>query len=102
MDTSGIRAAVAAVTGARHLRSARNGQDAAVCWRGKAGHGWSGSLGLDEVETWSDGKRRGDAAAVVVCDGCSGGAGSEVGARLGAALFARVLGARLQAGGRPG
>jgi hypothetical protein len=58
MDT--IRARAAAVTGARHLRAGRNGQDAAAAWVGE------------------------DAAAVVVCDGCSGGPGSEVGARLGA------------------
>ena len=48
----------AAVIGARHLRIARNGQDAAAAWSGD---------GL---------------AAAVVCDGCSAGASSEVGARL--------------------
>jgi hypothetical protein len=69
MDTIRVRAA--AVTGARHLRTARNGQDAAAVWT-------------------SD-----DAAAVVVCDGCGSGDSSEVGARLGARLFARALGARL-------
>lgn len=66
------------MTGARHLRSARNGQDAAVAWTSATD------------------------ALVVVCDGCSGGASSEVGARLGAALFARALAARLLAGERPG
>ena len=78
MDTTGIQAAAAAVTGARHLRSARNGQDAAVAWMVAP------------------------AALVVVCDGCSSGASSEVGARLGATLFARSLAARLTAGERPG
>jgi hypothetical protein len=71
MDT---RAATAAVTGARHLRATRNGQDAAV-------HACEGTV-----------------AVAVVCDGCSSGASSEVGARLGATLFARSLTARLQAG----
>ena len=72
MDTIG--AAAAAVTGARHLRAARNGQDAAAVWRG-------------------DG-----AAAVVVCDGCSSGASSEVGARLGAKLVLGALASRIAAG----
>ena len=40
----------------------------------------------------------GESALVVVCDGCSSGASSEVGARLGATLFARGLAARIQAG----
>ena len=75
MDT--IEAAAASVIGARHLRGARNGQDAAVAWLG-------------------DG-----AGVVVVCDGCSSGASSEVGARLGASLFARAVAARLRAGGLP-
>jgi hypothetical protein len=56
----------AAVIGARHLRASRNGQDAAAGWTTE------------------------DAGAIVVCDGCSAGASSEVGARLGARL---VLGA---------
>lgn len=72
-----IKTAVASVTGARHLRSARNGQDAAAVWR------------------------EGDAAVVVVCDGCSAGAFSEVGARLGASLFAGAVGAQLRAGRSP-
>ncbi|NVB80474.1 MAG: hypothetical protein HOV81_18925 [Kofleriaceae bacterium] len=72
-----IKTAAATVTGARHARAARNGQDAAATWR---------ELG---------------AAVVVVCDGCSAGASSEVGARLGAALFAGAVGARLRAGGSP-
>src|SRR6187397_3340545 len=82
MDTMVIRVAAAAVTGGRHLRSSRNGQDAATVWTGRR----------DLLE------KRGEVAIVVVCDGCSSGASSEVGARLGAALFARSLGARLCAG----
>jgi hypothetical protein len=52
------KSAAAAVTGARHLRTGRNGQDAAAAWS------------------------RDDAGAIVVCDGCSAGAASEVGARI--------------------
>src|SRR5688500_5198313 len=63
-------AASAAVIGARHLRVARNGQDAAAAWWG------------------------GDRGAIVVCDGCSAGAWSEVGARLASQLVI----ARLAAG----
>lgn len=70
MNTKG--AASAAVTGARHLRVPRNGQDAAAAWFG-------------------DGT-----GAVVVCDGCSAGAYSEVGARLVAGL---VLAKLARAGG---
>lgn len=66
----------ATVTGARHLRVARNGQDAAAA---ASGPGW---------------------AAAVVCDGCSAGAYSEVGARLGAALVVAALARRLAAGDR--
>src|SRR5690242_4452666 len=73
-----ITAAGAAVTGARHLRAARNGQDAAAIWVG-------------------DG-----AAAAVVCDGCGSGTSSEVGARLGARLAISAIAARLAAGVRPG
>jgi protein phosphatase 2C-like protein len=76
MDT--IMATAAAVTGARHLRAARNGQDAAAAWRGDR------------------------AAAVVVCDGCGSGASSEAGARLGAALAIRAIAARLAAGAPAG
>src|SRR6267142_5192468 len=71
-----IMASAAAVTGARHLRLARNGQDAAAAWIG-------------------DG-----AAAVVVCDGCGSGASSEVGARLGARLVVGALATRIVAGAR--
>lgn len=63
----------ATVTGARHLRVARNGQDAAAA---ASGPGW---------------------AAAAVCDGCSAGAYSEVGARLGAALVVAALARRLAA-----
>jgi len=72
MDTLSL--ATAAVTGARHRRIERNGQDAVASWLG-------------------DGT-----AAVVVCDGCSAGASSEVGARLGAALWIAALATRLSAG----
>ena len=65
------------VTGARHLRAARNGQDAAA--------------------TIVDG----ELAVAVVCDGCSAGASSEVGARLGAMLFARAIATRLARGELP-
>lgn len=75
-----IRAAAAAVTGARHLRCARNGQDAAIAWTGALDRGPSSG------------------GVVVVCDGCSSGASSEVGARLGAVLFARLISAQIQAG----
>jgi len=69
----------ATVTGARHLRVARNGQDAAVAAAGASpsGAGWT---------------------AAVVCDGCSAGASSEVGARLGAALALASLVRRLAVG----
>jgi hypothetical protein len=72
MDT--IAVAGATVTGARHRRSGRNGQDAVATWLGD------------------------DMAAVVVCDGCSSGACSEVGARLGAALWIAALARRMRAG----
>jgi len=74
VDTARVVSAV--VTGARHARGARNGQDAAV------------TLVF------------GDIAVAVVCDGCSSGASSEVGARLGAMLVARALIARLARGER--
>ena len=78
MDTnSRIRGTAAAVTGARHLRAARNGQDAAAVWIGE------------------------DAGAAVVCDGCGSGASSEVGARLGARLVIGALSRRLAAGASP-
>ncbi len=66
MNTNSFRTAAAAVIGARHRRAERNGQDA-VCVL---------------VE--------GDVAVAVVCDGCSSGAASEVGARLGARWFAEL------------
>ncbi len=80
MDTKGQRfgSVAAAVTGARHLRTARNGQDAAAAWCGAR------------------------AGAVVVCDGCSAGASSEVGARLAASLVIAGIAGRLEAGTRAG
>ncbi|MCX5745980.1 MAG: protein phosphatase 2C domain-containing protein [Proteobacteria bacterium] len=66
--------ASAAVIGARHARTGRNGQDA--------------------VATIVDG----DVAVAVVCDGCGSGASSEVGARLGAAMFASAVARRLTRG----
>ena len=69
-----IAVAAASVTGARHRRVGRNGQDA--------------------VATWVDDGM----AAVVVCDGCSAGAYSEVGARLGAALWIAALARRMRSG----
>jgi hypothetical protein len=71
-----ISTAAAAVTGARHLRVARNGQDAVATWTGE------------------------DCGAVVVCDGCSSGAFSELGARLGSQLAIRLIGEALM-GDRP-
>lgn len=64
MDT---KSAAASVVGARHHRTGRNGQDAAAAW--------------------TDGQ----AGAIVVCDGCSAGAASEVGARLGARLAVAAI-----------
>ncbi len=77
MDTN-WNLATAAVTGARHLRAARNGQDAVAAWLGA------------------------DAAAIVVCDGCGSGASSEVGARLGAQLVIGALARRLGTGAAAG
>ena len=76
MDTKTFELATAVVTGARHLRGARNGQDAVASWQGAA------------------------AAAVVVCDGCSSAVSSEVGASLGARFAIRALSRRLAAGAR--
>jgi hypothetical protein len=75
MDT--VAVAAASVTGARHRRVGRNGQDAVATWVG-------------------DGS-----AAVVVCDGCSAGAHSEVGAQLGAALWIAALSRRMRVGEWP-
>jgi hypothetical protein len=78
MNTNADRLAIAAaaVTGARHLRDGRNGQDAVATWR-------------------ADG-----VAVAVVSDGCGSACGSEVGARLGASMFACSLGERLRDGQR--
>jgi len=79
---SNVRATSASAIGARHQHAGRNGQDAAATFVGplaaqavaEAGHG---------------------VAVAVVCDGCSSGASSEVGARLGARWFAERLGQAL-------
>ncbi|MDB4958948.1 MAG: hypothetical protein JWO36_6517 [Myxococcales bacterium] len=76
MNTNTPRAAAASVIGARHLRTARNGQDAAAAWIGE------------------------DAAAVVVCDGCGSGHSSEVGARIGAQLMIQAISTAIAAGAR--
>ena len=80
---SEVRAATAAVTGAHHRRTGRNGQDAAAAWTGVV-------AGTGEA-----------AGAVVVCDGCSAGASSEVGARLGAELVIAAAARELAGGARP-
>src|SRR5690348_8540979 len=72
-----ISSAAAAVTGARHLRAGRNGQDAAAAWVGE------------------------DCGVAVVCDGCSAGAFSEVGARLGSQLAVRIVREELAAHAQP-
>jgi hypothetical protein len=77
MDTMSFEVASGVATGAAHRRLGRNGQDAAAAWRGSS------------------------SAAVVVCDGCSGGVASEVGAGLGARLAIRALAKRLEAGANP-
>jgi hypothetical protein len=77
MNTISWRAAAAAVTGTAHQRARRNGQDAAAAWAGERG------------------------AAIVVCDGCSAGSSSEVGARLGARWMLGALASRLEAGAEP-
>ena len=75
MDTnSKLRVATGSVIGARHQRIGRNGQDAAFAW-------------CD-----------GEIAVAVVCDGCSSGESSEVGARLGAKWFAEGMAVLLAAG----
>ena len=73
-----VRAAAAAVTGAHHRRTGRNGQDAAATWTGPG------------------------AGVAVVCDGCSAGASSEVGARLGAELVIAAASRELARGARAG
>lgn len=80
MDT--IWMAAAAVTGSRHLRASRNGQDAVATFRGG-------------VRADGGAARGAEIAVVVVADGCGSATSSEVGAGLGARLFARALGALL-------
>ncbi|MGE0545791.1 MAG: protein phosphatase 2C domain-containing protein [Kofleriaceae bacterium] len=78
MDTiNGIVGIAASVAGSRHLRTSRNGQDAAAVWC-ELGRG-----------------------AIVVCDGCGSAPSSEVGARLAAKLVLAGLAARLRSGHRP-
>ncbi len=74
---SGVRGAAAAVSGARHVRTARNGQDAAAVGSTAAGIG-----------------------VAVVCDGCGSGASSEVGARLGAQLVLAAIERGIDADGQ--
>lgn len=94
MNTIGI--ASAAVTGARHLRVGRNGQDAAAAWFG-------GRPRASEVVMGAASRASGAPAcgAIVVCDGCSAGAHSEVGARLASQLLISQLARRLAAGEAP-
>ncbi|MFN0251941.1 MAG: protein phosphatase 2C domain-containing protein [Kofleriaceae bacterium] len=80
---SSMRGAAAAVSGARHVRLGRNGQDAAAMWIG-------GAVGAGSAAV-------GHIGAVVVCDGCGSGASSEVGARLGAQLVLAAIVRRLGA-----
>lgn len=113
MDTKSpgvVRSAAAAVSGARHVRTARNGQDAACVWtsadevngavQARADEGDAAlraprprsGLGADEA----DGPTRADDIGIaVVCDGCGSGATSEVGARLGAKLVTGAIRLRL-------
>jgi hypothetical protein len=75
MDTNtNLRVAAASVIGARHQRACRNGQDA--------------------VFARCDGR----SAVAVVCDGCSSGTSSEVGARLGSRWFAEAVAEQLATG----
>jgi hypothetical protein len=83
-----IKTAAASVIGARHTRAARNGQDAVATWS-------AGAVVRRETGFVVP------AAVVVVCDGCSSGARSEVGAQLGANLFTRALAAKLESGASP-
>ena len=71
---SDMRATAGVVIGARHARMGRNGQDACAT-------SVADGIGI-----------------VVVADGCGSGESSEVGARLGAALFARALRRELERG----
>ena len=123
-----IRTAAAAVLGARHARIARNGQDAVASWTAGEvelrGNGVVGATrdaafaGVDAAFVGATraaalagatraaafaGARHADArrdcaAVIVVCDGCSSGTSSEVGARLGTSLFARAMGHRIHTG----
>lgn len=93
MDT--IKKTAATVLGARHARIARNGQDAAVVWGGTREPAAVDLRPPREVASVDAGR---EVAVAVVCDGCSSGASSEVGARLGAKLFTGAVSTRLCAG----
>jgi hypothetical protein len=101
MNTKGV--ASAAVTGARHLRVPRNGQDAAATWlsngldAGSSREGTSSREGVSSREGMSlpRGSLTDNCGAIVVCDGCSAGASSEVGARLASQLVIAELEKRL-------
>jgi hypothetical protein len=75
MDTIEIELAVGSVAGAAHRRIGRPNQDAVCALR--TPHG----------------------LALAVCDGCGSGARSEIGAALGARLWANAIAARLADGG---
>lgn len=96
----GIRGAAAAVTGARHTRIGRNGQDAAAVWIAPPDVGASAGVGAKGVS----GSNILAAGAIVVCDGCGSGESSEVGARVGARLalgaISKRIGSRIDGIGR--
>ncbi len=107
-----LRGGAAAVTGARHVRIGRNGQDAAAVWIGDVNVGASArtiaadasGAGTSGAGTAPDASGAGtgtsnvgalSAGAIVVCDGCGSGESSEVGARLGARLVLGAISKRL-------
>jgi hypothetical protein len=126
---SSLRGAAAAVSGGRHVRLGRNGQDAAVVWIGETrggvddatsrggqvgvgaatsrggnvGGGHVGGVGEVGAATSRGGHVNvgGVVGAVVVCDGCGSGASSEVGARLGAQLVLAAIARRMGADALP-
>ena len=73
-DTKAVEVATGSVAGRSHRRVGKANQDA-VAWR-----------------------RGGRGLVMVVCDGCGSGARSEVGAEVGARLWLRALGERVEAG----
>jgi Protein phosphatase 2C len=106
---SEVRAATAAVAGAHHRRTGRNGQDAAAAWTGVVPGAVPGAvtgMAPGAVPGMAPGVAAGAVAgaaagAVVVCDGCSAGGSSEVGARLGAELVIAAAARELLRGARP-